>query len=212
MTQPLYRIRIAILGTVTALVLGACAEPGEVPEACHDTPSRESNCRQYHSSWEPEWKEAQTALPPLPRGEDLVAIDAPNGAPGYRYAVDKVNVTRGKDDVMRYTVRVESGSGAVNIFHEGMRCLTAEVRTYAYATNGGKAFRRMNNDWSPLAARGARGYQDFLYEAIMCDRNGYAWSEQNVVKALTSRYTAGGVLIERFCGNRQNCEVTGHSQ
>lgn len=209
MTHLHSRARNVVLGAIAALVLGACAEPGEVAEACHDTPNRESNCRQYAGEWEPEWKEADAALPSLPGSEDLVPIDAPNGSPGFSYAVDKATVKRGKDDVMRYTVLVRSGSGSVNIFREGIRCLTGEVRTYAYATEAGTGFRRLTGDWVPLAARGARGYQDFLYESIMCDRNGYAWPEEQVVEALTSQYTAGGVRIERFCGNLQDCKTTG---
>jgi hypothetical protein len=110
---------------------------------------------------------------------------------------------------MRYTVFVKSGTGAINIFREGIRCLTGEVRTYAYVSGGDDGFRRLDSDWKLLAARGVRGYQDYLYESIMCDRNGYTWAEEDVIDALTRQYTAGGVRIERFCGNLQDCNVTG---
>ena len=196
---------MALLAT---FVVAGCSSSDEVVEACHDTPSRDSNCSQYRSSWTPDWKEAKASLPGLPQDEDLVPIDAPAGGPGYSYAIDRRTLQRGADDVMRYTVVVRSGSGAVNVFREGLRCETGQVRTYAYAAGSG-GFRRLQDDWSPLAARGARGYQDYLYESIMCDRNGFAWGEAEVVEALTSQYTAGGVRIERFCGNLQDCNTTG---
>lgn len=200
---------LGLLAVLAVLAVGGCARPGEVVEACHDTPNRESNCSRYRSDWEPEWKEAEAVLPPLPRAADLVPLDAHNGAPGYDYQVDRTSVKRGSDGVMRYTVVVRSATGAVNTFLEGMRCLTGEVRTYAYASGDAAEFRRLDDDWGPVAARGSRGYQDFLYSAIMCDRHGYAWPEERVVDALTSQYTAGGVRIERFCGNLQDCSPTG---
>lgn len=203
------RALATLAAVLSALFLNACSQPGEVVEACHDTPNRESNCTQYHSNWEPEWKEDKSALPALPREEDLVPIDAPNGAPGYSYAVDRATLEEGDDGVMRYTVMVKSGSGAVNVFREGIRCLTGEVRTYAYAGGGNDAFRPLGGDWGPLSARGTRGYQDYLYEAIMCDRHGYAWSKERVLESLAIQYTAGGVRIERFCGNLHDCRPTG---
>jgi len=45
----------------------------------------------------------------------------------------------------------------------------------------------------------------------MCDPQGYAWDPQRVSEALRAQYTAGGVSIERFCGDRGDCRTTGPS-
>ena len=148
-------------------------------------------------------------LPGLPSSDDLVMLDAPGGKLGYEYLLDRKSVNRGSDDVMRYTVVIRSPTGTENVFFEGIRCETDQVRTYAYASSGG-TFVPVNSDWGPIAARGARGYQDYLLERVVCDpRTGFAWDADKVEEALSAQYTSGGVRIERFCGNQVDCQRIG---
>ena len=118
--------------------------------------------------------------------------------------VDARNISRGRNGVMRYTVVVRTPGGASNTFHEGLRCETDEVRTYAFATRG--EFSRVADEaWSELASRGPRAYQDYLANVIMCDRYGFAWDPQKARDALSAQYTADGVRIERTCTDQQHC-------
>jgi hypothetical protein len=176
-----------------------------VASACNDLPDYDTRCAQATTRWDPEWKEGQTRLPPPPSADDLAPIDAPRAADGYAFFIDRRSVSRGSDGVMRYTVVVESRTGARNVFHEGLRCLTDEVRTYAYATRRGPFRRAGNATWRRIATDGPRGYQDYLANVIMCDRQGYAWDADKALRALSAQYTAGGVLIERSCKDQDRC-------
>jgi len=201
MMPPLPRPGRVLACFLAVWALAGCGSSGDPVVGCRNVPDLDTNCPPADGVWSPEWKEAHTALPPLPADENLIPVDAPDGAPGYDYLVDRDSISLGSDGVMRYTVVVRSGTGAVNVFHEGMRCETDQVRTYAYASRDG-GFRRMEDDWGPVHARGARGYQDHLFERIMCDPDGYAWDPKQARGQLEAQFTAGGVRIERFCGDR----------
>ena len=210
MTDLILRNAATVLCVAASLALAACASSGEPVQGCRDTPDSESNCRPASSYVDEseQWKEASVSLPALPAADDLVPIDAPNGRANVDYMVDRKSVSRGADGVMRYTVMVRSATGAENLFFEGIRCATNQVRQYAYAASEG-GFRAIDADWKPAASRGVRGYQEYLLNHIMCDAQGYAWDPQRVVEALGSQHTAGGVSIERFCKDRDNCNPTG---
>lgn len=202
------RIPKALLAAAALAALGLAGCGGSTPAAstCAEVPDYDKPCAQRGGySWEPEWREAQAPLPPLPAEDDLERIEAPAVGSRYDVFVDSRNITRGNDGVMRYTVVVVSRTGARNVFHEGLRCLTDQVRTYAYASREGPFRPSVDDTWRPMATRGVRGYQNYLANVIMCDRHGYAWDADKARDALAGQYTAGGVRIERFCRDLDNC-------
>jgi len=202
--SPLRRRPVRHIVLVTALGLAGCGGSSGALQTCAEVPDSDRACSQGGSGWEPEWKETDVALPPLPAAGDLARIEAPLTGSGYDVYVDARNISRGRDGVMRYTVVVRTPGGASNTFHEGLRCETDEVRTYAFATRG--AFSRVDAEaWGTLASRGPRAYQDYLANVIMCDRNGFAWDPQQARDALNAQYTADGVRIERTCTDQQHC-------
>lgn len=103
---------------------------------------------------EPEAKQpvdGKTALPPLPKPQNLVPIDTGPTAT-YSFALDAKSLTVGKDDVIRYTVVATSPSGAVNIFHEGFRCKTFEYRQYAFGSKSGKWVPARSERWQVVSS------------------------------------------------------------
>ncbi len=204
MKTPRIPLPTPLPAALLCLALAACSSSEELSR-CASVPDFDKRCEQRQSSWSPEWQEAATRLPPPPREQDLVPIDAPSAADGYDYFIDRTSVSRGNDGVMRYTVVVVSRTGARNVFHEGLRCLTDQVRTYAYASREGPFRPSVDDTWRPMATRGVRGYQNYLANVIMCDRHGYAWDADKARDALAGQYTAGGVRIERFCRDLDNC-------
>jgi hypothetical protein len=198
------RSTLAVAALAAPLALAGCSSAEEAAQACAELPDYDTRCEQRTSGWSPEWSESQTALPPMPDETKLERIEAPRVGDRYEVFVDPESITRGTDGVMRYSVVVRTPGGVSNAFHEGLRCVTDEVRTYAVATSGG--FSRVQDEtWRPLADRGPRAYQDYLANVIMCDRNGYAWDADKARRALSAQYTAGGVLIERTCTDQQRC-------
>lgn len=199
----------AVLATVLILLLAGCAslQDDSVDSGCAGRVDADSRPECASTRWSEAWKESQTMLPPAPQDEDLLPIEAPRAHPGYDYFIDRKSISRGADGVMRYTVVARSPSGTRNAFHEGLRCFDDTVRTYGFASSDGVLRATTTDQWRPLAHRGSRGYQEYLGNVIMCDRQGYAWDPDKAVKALTSQYTAGGVRIERQCMDLQSCGV-----
>jgi hypothetical protein len=113
---------------------------------------------------EPEapWKEDPTLLPPFPRAQDLIPFRADMGDPDYRYYIDVNSVSLTTDEVLRYTVIIQPPSGASNIFHEGFRCATQEVKMLAFGTRDGE-FRPMADPrWTYFYTGGVMGYRASL--------------------------------------------------
>ncbi len=95
-----------------------------------------------------EWKE--DAVPPAPpfHTKDLIPLELPVHMT-LRYGIDPATIAITGDGVVRYVVVASSSSGAVNAFYEGVRCATAEMRTYARST-GGEWHAVSAADWKPI--------------------------------------------------------------
>lgn len=66
-----------------------------------------------------------------------------------KYGVDTGTIAITGDGVVRYVVVASSPSGAVNAFYEGVRCSTAEMKTYARST-GGEWHVVSAPEWKPI--------------------------------------------------------------
>ncbi|MFT5174528.1 MAG: hypothetical protein ACI8W7_002715 [Gammaproteobacteria bacterium] len=194
-----------LLSVCIALFVGACGSTNSDLVRCNENPDIDNGCGAYKGPDEPEWKETTFALPPLPRAEDLRSIDAFEANKNYDYLLDRASISGGSDGVMRYSVVVRSPSGKQNIFHEGIRCLTTEARTLAYASTTGVFVRSTSSAWKTAADSGVRGYQSYLAHVIMCDRHGHEWTADKAVAALDAQFTADGVRVERECLDLQSC-------
>jgi len=82
-----------------------------------------------------DWKES--VAPPAPAFDinHLLPLELPVHLT-LRYGVDPGTIAITGDGVVRYVVVASSPSGAVNAFYEGVRCSTAEMKTYARSTGG----------------------------------------------------------------------------
>src|SRR5690348_12438531 len=88
----------------------------------------------YEFDNEKPWVEIQAQLPPYPKPENLLQFDAGPASTNLHY-VDAPSLTVGEDGVIRFSLVIKSPSGAMNVSYEGIRCQTAEKRTYAYGRN-----------------------------------------------------------------------------
>ncbi len=62
--------------------------------------------------------------------ERLIGFTVSSGSE-LRFGVDPDHVSIGKDGVVRYVLVARSTSGLLNVVYEGLRCGTAEFKTYA---------------------------------------------------------------------------------
>ena len=199
------RLKESLLSVCIAFALSACGNANDNMVRCNDNPDIDTGCRQPKGPDEPQWKEATVALPPLPRAENLRPIDAFEASTEYEYLLDRASIARSSDGVMRYSMVVRSASGKENIFHEGIRCLTTEARTFAYASSDGVFRHSASTAWKPVADSGVRGYQSYLAHVMMCDRHGYEWTAGEALAALDAQFTARGVRVARECLDLQSC-------
>jgi len=89
---------------------------------------------------DPDWKEVDAPKPPVPDVRRLLPIDMQRRSVSLAFGIDPASLNVGTDGVVRY-VAVAHGEGVVNAMYEGLRCGTAEVRTYARYNDG---------RWSPV--------------------------------------------------------------
>lgn len=132
------------------------------------------------------WQEQQEALPIFPRAQDLIPVRADTGAEGYNYYIDVNSVSLSADEVLHYTMVIQSPAGASNIVYEGIRCATQEIKTVAYGTRGGRFARMVDPKWIYVLIRnqGPLGYRTTLVERYVCDENGWAIDSDTVLERL----------------------------
>lgn len=133
------------------------------------------------------WKEGEIPAPPAFSMDRLIRFEVNPNSP-LVYAVDPQTITLSPADrVLRYVVVARSPSGGRNVFYEGIRCATAEVKTYARHT--GEAWVMMAEpQWAPMASRPSR-HALMLSRQGACDHASTPMQPADVVRAL--RQSAG---------------------
>ncbi len=130
------------------------------------------------------WKDDPSWLPPFPRAQDLIPIRGDAGEFDYNYYIDVNSVSIGADEVLRYTVVIQSSRGAGNVVHEGIRCATREIKIFAYGTKDGRFERMPDPQWAFVYKKGPLGYRTTLVERYVCDENGWAVDSDTVLERL----------------------------
>lgn len=111
------------------------------------------------------WTEAQ-AVPPANFSTDkLQAFEVDSGST-LSYGIDPLTLSVGADGVVRYVLVARSRSGALNVMYQGLRCQTAEVKTYGRWDNKANWSIDAKADWQTLSFRG------FTHPAMMLARGG----------------------------------------
>ncbi len=127
----------------------------------------------------PEWKEAATGLPDYPKDENLLPFEVDGLDSPYRFMVDKTSLSTGKDKVVRYSVVIESSSGARNVYYEGLNCRRKTYKTYAFGTSDGKMRRTRSPEWKYWQTRGVFGYRAQLGSWYLCNTMGFPYSDKD---------------------------------
>jgi len=172
-----------------ALILGVLLTlPGAVARDDADNPNRPDDltpAELAEPEVEPDKRQnREIELPRFPRAQDLLPIrgDAPGA--NYNYYIDVNSVFLSDNEVLRYTIIIQSPNGSSNIVYEGIRCATQEIMVLAYGTRDGRFARMPNPKWIYVHTQGPLAYRTALVERYVCDENGWATSRDTVLERL----------------------------
>ncbi len=113
------------------------------------------------------WLEIAVQLPPAPQAANLVAFYVGPTTTAVS-SIDLKSLTVGSDNVVRYTIVTKTSGGAVNTSYEGIRCETAEKKSYAFGRSDGSWSRSRQNKWKQIADIGANRQDAALYKDYFC--------------------------------------------
>lgn len=142
---------------------------------------------QPKSDWESaeearNWKEVELLLPAYPKDSDLVEFFV-SAASTFRFYLDPASISIGVDGVVRYALVARSPSGASNVSFDGIRCKTAEFRSYAFGRSDGTWSMRPTA-WSRIQRRSVQRWHEALFEEYLCKRGTVPSSPKEIVDAL----------------------------
>jgi len=128
----------------------------------------------FQSDWERQNQKAPAAEepidpPPYPKGARLLEFGVVD-AGGFHFFVDGATLSVGKDGVVRYVLVARSPDGVHNVSYEGIRCASAEHRTYAFGRPDG-SWSASRAGWRPLDAPSAQRRHTTLYREYFCPQN-----------------------------------------
>ena len=112
------------------------------------------------------WQEAEFRLPDFPRQENLIPFKV-GARYDTRFYIDGNSLSVGSDGVIRFTLVIDTSSGARNISFEGMRCDTAERRYYATGRSDGTWAKARGKRWIRIGG-GSNNHYAELYANYFC--------------------------------------------
>lgn len=121
----------------------------------------------YEFENEKPWVEVQAQLPAYPKPENLLQFDAGPASTNFHY-VDTSSISVGEDGVVRYTLVIKSTGGGMNVSYEGIRCQSAEKRTYAYGRTNNTWMQARLSKWADLENIAQNYAQRALYRYFFC--------------------------------------------
>ncbi|MBI3546530.1 MAG: CNP1-like family protein [Gammaproteobacteria bacterium] len=137
----------------------------------------------FDESLAKKWKEADVSTPAYPQDADLLAIALPP-TDTLKIYVDRKSISRAADYVARFTLVVESPSGARSVFYEGMRCETREYKIYAIGTPE-KTFTPVKNSaWQTIPRSEINAFRDYLNRQYVCDSSKSARTPNELLRML----------------------------
>ncbi|UCH53772.1 MAG: CNP1-like family protein [Pseudomonadota bacterium] len=113
------------------------------------------------------WREVQVAIPKFPQDSDLLRIP-PQPIDTFKVFVDAKSVTRADDGVMRMTFVIESPTGVRNVVYDGIRCATAEYKTYAIGTPDKRMQELSKARWQVIGPIAPNNYRRHLFQTLVC--------------------------------------------
>jgi len=132
----------------------------------------------------PEWTEGTTPPPPAFSTKQLVPIEMPAYV-SLKIGIDPETVTVGTDNVVRYVVVMQNGSGSVNAAYEGIQCTNGEVKTYARVSGvAGQWVNIEQPEWKSLTDNLPSRHAHAFAQQGACDAHTVAGRAADIVRSL----------------------------
>jgi hypothetical protein len=112
-------------------------------------------------------EELALQLPTAPKRDGLIAFD-PGRPTTMKFFVDPASVSVGTDGIVRYTLVALGDGAAANVSFEGIRCKTAERKTYAYGRADGSWYQPAATQWTKIGAPALEVPRFVLYQDFFC--------------------------------------------
>lgn len=128
------------------------------------------------------WAEIEVQLPVFPEKANLIPFRV-GSRDDTQFMIDGNSLSVGNDGVLRYTLVVVSSSGAQNISYEGMRCTTAERRSYAFGQSDRTWSKARGNQWVKIQG-GSNNHHVELYTNYFCAIGASIMSAEDARRAL----------------------------
>jgi len=137
----------------------------------------------YAPTRKDKWKESQVVVPVYPREEHLLNVPLPDSH-NLKLYLDEHSISRLPDGAIRFSLVVESPSGARNVFYDGIRCETREYKTYAYGTVDGKFQQVHGSVWREFPDYETNAFRKYLSRHIVCDGHNSARLPQEIIRLI----------------------------
>lgn len=129
------------------------------------------------------WTEIQTQLPAYPEPDNLLPFDMGSAYSSQHY-VDATSIQVGADGVIRYSLIIESSSGAMNVSYEGLRCETEERKRYALGRDDGTWTQFDLANWQLLKKLRQDAASRELLQYYFCPFKSIVGSPEEAINAL----------------------------
>jgi hypothetical protein len=137
----------------------------------------------FDETYAKKWKESNVTIPSYPDDRDLVPV--PMGVNDtLKIYIDSKSISRAPDLVARFSLIVESPSGARSVFYDGMRCETRQYKTYAIGTANHTFEAVKDPQWRTIPRSEINSFRDNLYRHYICDGHSSARTPEAIVHLL----------------------------
>ncbi|MFW2355376.1 CNP1-like family protein [Hydrogenophaga sp.] len=137
---------------------------------------------------EPVWTESSATPPAAFSTEALQPFEVTRDS-ALTYGIDPGSLIVGEDGVVRYVMVARSASGALNVLYQGIRCATAEAKTYARLSDKGGWNTSPDAAWQELSFRGPTRPAMMLARQGVCDGKAVMGNPQKILSALKTGIT-----------------------
>jgi CNP1-like family len=134
------------------------------------------------------WTEAVVAPPATFSTDFLLPFDVRKSST-LTYGIDPNTLTVGDDGVVRYVMVARSSSGALNVLYQGIRCATAETKTYGRLSDKGSWNASTDAAWQELSFRGTTRPAMILARQGVCDGRTVTGDARKILATLKSDRT-----------------------
>lgn len=117
---------------------------------------------------DPDWKESDAPPPPTFSQVALIPLNMPSYV-SMKFGIDPKTLSITEDGIVRYVVVASNESGSVTAMYEGIRCNTAQMKTYARFNSSGEWEPIKEPKWSDLGGQQRSNHAMVIARQGLCD-------------------------------------------